>query len=434
MAPDLGNLLAAWDWSLAHDDLTLVWGLGNGLGCLADRQGQNPEIARVLEIGIERLRAAQAGERGGRGRWRERAIVLAMVLTNQSERFVRLGRLDDTETCLEEAAAWLAEAESGDAAWAEANWFHRRMVASTRYHRGDFAGSKQVWREVLAELQTGQLTMWPYTADVSTIWLPETYWGRGFNALALGDFAEARRLAEEGIALSEQLGLGLGPGFASHLLAWALLNIGEYERAEQAARRFLSIASTFGESLMTAMALAVMGRAQFRLGRCDEARTWWCRGLALARRTGLHGNVATCLVGLGDIELALGNPLAAQRLYKQCLAPAGHPQPAARPQAAVSPGALAALIGLGRVALFEGHPAEAREYFRQVLAAPARRAATTAEAIAYTAEALFRGDELVRPAELCGYLLGWAGTPFHIRAAAEKLLGDLYLDFGQSLL
>ena len=258
----------------------------------------------MLGIGIERLRAAQAVERGGRGRWRERAIVLAMVLTNQSERLVRLGRLDDTEACLDEAAAWLEEAEAGDAAWAEACWFYRRMVAWTRYHRGDFVGSMQVWREVLAELLTGQLTMWPYTADVSTIWLPETYWGRGFNALALGDFAEARRLAEEGIALSEQLGLGLGPGFASHLLAWALLNIGEYARAEQAARRFLSIASTFGESLMTAMALTVLGRAQFRLGRYDEARTWWRRGLALARRTGLHGMITSCLIGLADIELA----------------------------------------------------------------------------------------------------------------------------------
>ncbi len=51
----------------------------------------------------------------------------------------------------------------------------------------------------------------------------------------------------------------------------------------------------------------------------SEARIWWRRSLALARRTGLHGNAATCLVGLGDIELALGNPLAAQRMYERCL-------------------------------------------------------------------------------------------------------------------
>jgi tetratricopeptide (TPR) repeat protein len=348
-----------------------------------------------------------------------------MVLTNQSERFARLGRLNDTEACLNEAAAWLAEAEPGDAAWAEAQWFCHRMVAWIRHYREDFVGSNQMWCEVLAELQTGQLALWPYMGDVSAIWLPETYWGRGLNALALGDFAEAQRLAEQGVALAEQLGLGLAPGFASHLLAWALLSTGDYERADQAARRFLGIANTYGESLMTAMALSVLGRTQFRLGRYDEARTWWRRGLALARKTGLYGNVATCLVGLGDIELALGKVVAAQRLYEQCLATAGPPAVAGRSSFAPSPGSLPALIGLGRVALSQGHPAEARVHFRRVLSAPSRRAAMTAEALVYAAEALAREDQLVQFAELCGFLLNWFGAPYHVREVAEKLLGEL---------
>jgi len=416
---DLGNLMVAWEWSLMHDDLTTVWGLGDGLGLLADRQGSNPEIAHVLGIGIERLRAAQAAERGGQGRVRERAAVLAMVLTNQSERFSRLGRLDGTEACLKEAAAWLNEADSGDARWAEASWFYRRMVAWTKHERGDFGGSEKLFRDLLSELRAGQISVWPHSADATLLWQPEPHWGQGFNALALGDFAEARRLAEEGIALAEQLGSGLGRGFASHLLAWALINTGEYRRAEQEARRLLSTASTFGDTIMTAVALVVLGRAQFALCQYDRARTWWRRGLALARRIGLQGNVTTCLIGLGDIELALGNTIAARQLYDASLAPTG------RPPAAASPDVLAALIDLGRVALFEGRPAEARECLRQVLSRPGRWAATTAEAIAYTAEALLRQGELARPAELCGFILSWHGTPFHIRAAAEKLLGEI---------
>ncbi|MEJ5200389.1 MAG: tetratricopeptide repeat protein [Anaerolineae bacterium] len=277
----------------------------------------------------------------------------------------------------------------------------------------------------MTELQTGRLQLWPYTADVSAIWLPETYWGRGFNALALGDFAEARRLAEQALALSEQLGLGLGPGFASHLLAWAWLNLGDYERADQAARRFLGIASAFGEGLMTAMALAVLGRTQFRLGRYDEARAWWRRGLALARRTGLHGNVAACLVGLGDIELARGNLAAARRLYEQRLEMAGQSPPAGRPSAVASQSVLAALIGLGRVALREGHPHEARERFQQVLSAAGCQAATTAEAIVYTAETLLQQGELARPAELCGFLLAWPGAPQHVKDETRMLLAAL---------
>ena len=425
LAPDMGNLMAAWDWALAADDLQLARGLGNGLGCLANRQGQNPEIAQVLGLGVERLRTAQTAERGGRERWRQRAIVLAMVLTNQSERFARLSRLDDTEACLAEAADWLAEAEAGDAAWAEARWFYHRMVAWTRYDRGDFAGSMQMWSEVLTALQMGQVALWPYKGDVAAIWLPETYWGRGLNALAVGDFAEARRLAEQGVAIAEQLGLGLAPGFASHLLAWALLSTGDYERADQAARRFLGIANSYGESLMTAMAFSVLGRTQFRLWRYDEARTWWRRGLALARKTGLRGSVTACLTGLGDIELAIGNVAAAQRLYEQCLAAAGQPQPAGRPHTDVPPGALPALIGLGQVALRQCQPAAARERFRQVLRAPSRRAATTAEALVYTAETLVQEDELEQAAKLCGFLSNWSGAPRHVTEVVERLLGEM---------
>ena len=425
LAPDMGNLTAAWDWALAADDLQLARGLGNGLGCLADRQGQNPEIAHVLGLGIERLRAAQTAERGGRERWRERAIVLAMVLTNQSERFARLGRLDDTEACLAEAADWLAEAETGDAVWAEAQWFYHRMVAWARYERGDFAGSMRMWCEVLTALQMGQVALWPYKGDDAAIWLPETYWGRGLNALAVGDFAEARRLAEQGVAIAEQLGLGLAPGFASHLLAWALLSTGEYERADQAARRFLGIANSYGESLMTAMALSVLGRTQFRLRRYDEARTWWRRGLALARKTGLRGSVTACLIGLGDIELALGNVAAAQRLYEQCLMSDGRPATAGWSRSAPSPGMLPVLIGLGQVALRQCQPTAARECFQQVLCAPGRRAATTAEALAYSAEALVQEDELVQAAELCGFLSNWSGAPRHVTGVVERLLGEM---------
>jgi tetratricopeptide (TPR) repeat protein len=167
------------------------------------------------------------------------------------------------------------------------------------------------------------------------------------------------------------------------------------------------------------MALAVLGRVQFRLGRYDKARAWWRRGLAFAHKTGLHDHAATCLVGLGDIELALGNPTAAQRLYAQCLSPARQPQPA------VSPGALPVLIGLGRVALFEGRLADAQECFRQVLSTPRRRTSATAEALVYTAEALLRQGELARPTKLCGFLLSWPGTPHHVKETARKLIEEL---------
>jgi predicted ATPase/DNA-binding SARP family transcriptional activator len=413
-ALDLGNLLAAWDWSLAHDDLPMVCGLSSGLGFLADRQGQNPEMAHVLGIGAERLRAAQA-----EGHNRERASVLALLLINQSERLVRVGRLGDAEACLEESAAWLGDASAGDARWAEARWFHRRMAAWIRYKRGDFARSSQLFREVAAEVEEDRVRLWPYTVAAAKIWLPEACAGMAYDAIAQGEYAEARRLAEEAVGAAERLGSGFGRMVASSSLVSALIDAGEYERVEHEAQRFLSAATRFGDALMIASALASMGRIQFLSGRHDRARAWWRRGAALARRTGLRDRLTLCLVGLGDIELALGNPTAARHYYQQSLAPAGQARPAGRP------GALIALIGLGRVALHEGRPTEAREQLRQVLSAPGRDAPTTATAIVHSAEALLREGELVGPAELCGFLLSWRGAPRYTRDAAQKLVAEV---------
>ncbi len=119
------------------------------------------------------------------------------------------------------------------------------------------------------------------------------------------------------------------------------------------------------------------------------------------------------------IELDLGHLPAAQRWYQESCAAL---QP---PAVGGAPGPPAALVGLGRVALGQGRPAEAREYLRQALAAQHRNAATTAEAIVYTAKALLCEGELAWPAELCGFLLSWPATPYHVKGVAENIYADL---------
>ena len=48
-----------------------------------------------------------------------------------------------------------------------------------------------------------------------------------------------------------------------------------------------------------------------------------------------------------------------------------------------------------------------------------------AVALVYMAEALHQQGELTWPAELCGFLLRWPGTPHHIREAADNLAGKM---------
>lgn len=68
---------------------------------------------------------------------------------------------------------------------------------------------------------------------------------------------------------------------------------------------------------------------------------------------------------------------------------------------------------------------KAQRYSREVLAAPRCSAATTAEALVSQAEALRQKGKLVQPIELCGFLLSWPGTPWHVREVARKLLAEV---------
>ncbi len=418
ITPDLGNLLAAWDWAILHDDLTAAWALSCGLGFLADRQGQNHEMARVFDLGVTRLRADHDAQRGAPDQQRARATLLAALLANRCERLCRIGQLGDTAACLQEAEGLLAAADSDDAQWAEARWFCGRMAAWTSYERGDFAGSMRQCRKLQAEIQARRVQIWPYGEDSLTIWLTEVNELLGFNALALGEYEEARRLAIEGMDIAQQQDLPYCRAWSTYPLIGALLSLGEYVQAEEVAQRFVHEARAFADDLMITQATAMLGHAQAATGQHGRARATLRQALTLARRSGLRVIITGCLVGLGDLELAAGRLAAARRLYEETF---GAAQPGAnepwRPPAA--------LVGLGRVALSQGRRDDALAHFRQALSAPAQNAATAADALVYAAETLAQQGDLALFAEVCGFMLNWPGAPYGVKEMVRKLVAAL---------
>ncbi|GIK73615.1 MAG: hypothetical protein BroJett021_26030 [Chloroflexota bacterium] len=412
ITPDLGNLLAAWDWSLLHDDPATAWALSCGLGFLADRQGRNQEMARVFELGLARLRADHAARRGDLVVQRGRAAFLVALLANQCERFSRIGQTGDAQACLQEAETALAAAEPDDAQWAEARWFYGRMAAWMRHECGDFAGSMRLFQGLQEEIRAHRVQIWPYGEDSTTIWLTETYELMGFDALALGEYEEARRLATEGMDIAAQHSLPYCRAWVSYPLIGALLSLGQYAQAEETAQRFVSEARAFADDLMLTQATAMLGHAQLAMGRHDAARAAFQQGLAMAQRSGLRVIIVSCLVGLGNLELALGHLPEAQGRYAE--------------SCAAAPSLLAgALVGLGRVALSQGQPCDALAYLRQALSAPVRSAALTAEALAYAAEALLRQGDLTQPVTICAFLLRWPGATYCVQQIARTLLDEI---------
>ncbi len=418
VALESSNLLAAWNWALTDDDMPLVWGFSHGLEFLAVQRGLDPEIAYVLRTGIESLRAAAATELGRRDCSRERAAVLALVLGHRVAQLIELGRLDEAEESLLEAENCLGEGDAGDPQVAEVRLRLKSLRVRILFFRGDPEPYRALQREWLAERHEAHATIWPYAGDSALRLQLDEYKIAGHRAHEVDEDEEARRLFTAGRDLAAQSGHELHYADFSIDLAWLLYSAAEYKQAEQEARRVLSIGSAYDDINLIGGAYHVLGWIMFYSDQHDQARAFWRRGLALARRVSHPFMMAYCLRGLAYIELAQGNPTAARQRFEEGLAPAG------QPMAVSSYDSLFGLIGLGRVALLEERPAEALARFRQVLHHSGGRGKVASEALAGTADALLQQGELVRPAELCSFLLNWPVTEPHIRKWVNPLLAQ----------
>ncbi len=146
---ELGNLWAATDWTLVHEDLDLFWGLSLGLILAADRGGLNAAFADFLETHAARLRLAlqTSGENGPHD---VRSLLLIRCLGLRIDPLSRTGRYAEAGACIDEMGALLGAGRE-DARLTEADWMYRRQMAWHKLGWGDFAGAAQLFRELVAD-------------------------------------------------------------------------------------------------------------------------------------------------------------------------------------------------------------------------------------------------------------------------------------------
>lgn len=408
---ELGNLWAAADWALVHEDLELFWGLSLGLIVAVDRGGMNAVLAGLLDPHVARLRLALQAVSGEPGRHDSLSLLLIRCGELRVDLLSRTGRYVEAAACLDETGA-LFEVGHEDARWTEADWMHRRLSAWNKVDRGDYAGAARLFRELVADARTGRVSIWPHAGDFTKTWIPEVGAGHAQCSLALGEYEEAQRLAREYIAVAAELGFDYARIWATLVLVSALLQTGAYGQAERENRWLPGVAGRFRDTLAVSQALVSMGWVEYCQGRYERARTWWRRGLALARRIALAYGVTSCLVGLGFAALAEDDPSAARRFFEESCRAGGEAP-------------VGALNGLARVALRQDRPAEALALLRQALNRSGRFASMTAGVLRTLAETLLRAGEPARAAELCGCLLNWRGTPYDTRQETKELLKEL---------
>ncbi len=419
IAPDMDNVMAAWDRLWERGDLAAIRTLAFCMHWRADRLGWYRTMAQVFAAAHRKLDALAQGREETAENHHEVILTRATFLTCQIENASRVGLREQVDAFVTQAMELMAADPIKDREWQAVHWLLRRMIAWHKQFQGDSLGSSEQFRELLLELAGEPLPLFPYTPDAHLAWRGEATYAQGFNALALGRYDEAIRSAEESIAVFRELGNEYMVAYAARVLALCLVHTGAFEQAQQWALASLKTAQAYEDRYAIAHWQLVLGRLYTAWDRRQLARIYLRRNLALTRELNLRPLLAHGLSIVGDNELASGNTAGARLYYEESLA--CYPE-AARTQ---SPALAACLNGLGQVLLAAGEVPAANSHFLAALTSPLRSPADAAASIAALAQVALRRGEIDRSAELLAFVSAWAATPYALRVRVEQTLQEM---------
>jgi len=416
LSADRDNLLAAWNWAAATDDLDAVRAMIPGLQWFANLEGWERSLKSLLEKYAGKLKAAAATENLDTDRHFERDLVLATTLDAILADMLGFSQ-GSWQAWVDEAMSLLARGGASDERWAEIGWRLRFRVAFGHLCWRNCVESARLFETLLPELAEGRFTLWPYTEEARYFWQTKVCQWWGYDALHTGQYDEARRLAEQGLALAEQSGIPLFRLDGLILLASVLIATGDCRQAETHLREYLRISRAHGLKYLVAVAFYHLGLALVGQGAYVRARACAHRSLTWSRESGqlLGGSLQL----LGRVELGLGNLAQAKRCYQHVIS--------LNEESGASVALAGALTGLASVALAIGDLVAAREHLLRALAA--LRQSCVFEwmvgALTVMAELLQAEGQAEAAAELCATLLSWPATPFCVLETAQRVRPEL---------
>jgi predicted ATPase/class 3 adenylate cyclase/Tfp pilus assembly protein PilF len=178
------------------------------------------------------------------------------------------------------------------------------------FQQGDYAAARALFEEGLA-IQRELRDLRGIAGSLTSL---------GNVTHAQGDYAAARSLIEESLAIVRQL--GDRPGLAN-----ALINLGNvaYEQGDYAAawsmfEESLKLLRQLGDKHSIAMSLNNLGSVAHVQGDLKAARSYYEESLALRRELGDRHGVAMCLGNLGELVCEQDDYALARSLFEESLA------------------------------------------------------------------------------------------------------------------
>ena len=187
-----------------------------------------------------------------------------------------------------------------------------RLCGALQYFwimRGHFTEGRRWCDRILANTVAGART--PERANALN--------AAGLLAYRQDDYAAARVLLEESLAIRRQLGDLKGIGVAAGNLGMVVLDQGDFASARALHQESLAIARELGNRNGVLASLANLGNANYEQGDFADAQALFEESLAISRELEDAHSTAMTLHWLGMIEGAQGNRSAAEALYKESL-------------------------------------------------------------------------------------------------------------------
>jgi tetratricopeptide (TPR) repeat protein len=334
IAVELENVRLAWQHTIALGEPERI---GNGINALANfylYRGPYEEGAALYEQVIQCLRRAPEST--------QRELFLAEALHEQAWLYVNFGKLAAARSGFERTLQIYERQGIAPPANGRAGhpWAGLTLLA---LFEGDYAEAGRLGEAYLRLSET----------DAYRSQRPFAWFLLGRIALTQGWYARARHAAERAYVAVQVERDRWFEAYVVLDLGRSILALGQHQEARHHFQASYALREAFGDPEGQALALYYDGKAALLQGEPSEAAELFARSVAIYRTRADVGGLAEALLGRGMTCRALGEEGAAAGDYREALALAW--------EASLTPLTLAALVSAGELLLARGHPRDAQE-------------------------------------------------------------------------
>ena len=322
---DFGNLEAAWQWAIEHNDLAAIRQMMVGLFFVAEMNGWCGAMLPYYERAAAVLRPLWQQHDADTARRHETVSLFSFILYIETVLLSHLGWLARFQVCLDEARTVL-DAVADEKGWQEQNFMVDHAAVSLELALGNYAAAHAAARKQLDYLVSNDFPCYPWRAEIGTrFWQMHVNHMLGASARCLGDYVTAQTHDQAAIDLCDEIGERRFKARNLRELAVLLQLHGDYEQAEALIHDALVLSHSFEDRLSVAYSEMRLSQIEADAGHLASAGDHCRRSLALGVETGILTLHVRSLTALARVERLSGHPAAARARLEEARIACTHP-------------------------------------------------------------------------------------------------------------